>query len=156
VAGGLREAYETEESFLENLGMFLGIVSHHVADLCTPVHVGHKMDYRRVGVTSASKFHRRFERNMGRFARKIRLVPNRPRRVSLDIDYFWGIARATYTDLFLRLEELYAGKDKDIEGIREVTSEALTSAVCHTADIWHTILIESDMCSRRWSSESFV
>lgn len=36
MSGELHDAYPTEEDFLENLGMFLGIVSHHIADMCTP------------------------------------------------------------------------------------------------------------------------
>ncbi len=35
LAGELQGSYN-EEEFLENLGMFMGVLSHHVADLCTP------------------------------------------------------------------------------------------------------------------------
>jgi hypothetical protein len=154
MAGDLRDGYATEESFLENFGMFLGVVSHHVADLCTPVHVGHKMNYRRIGSTSAAGFHRRFERDMARFVRNSQIALQRPQRVSLEREYFWQIARATYNSFFLPLEDLYARQDED--GLRQVTSEAITCAIRHTANVWHTVMTESGMCDRKWYRDPLV
>jgi hypothetical protein len=45
--GELVGAYN-EIEFLENLGMFLGVASHHISDLCTPPHVGHKIDFKKL------------------------------------------------------------------------------------------------------------
>lgn len=154
VAGQLDDAYPSEESFLENLGMFLGVTSHHVADLCTPVHVGHKMNYRRAGASSASKFHRRVERDMGRMARNATIALQRPQRVTLRGEYFWQIAQTTYERQFLRLEALYAEEDR--EGLQELTSEVITTAVRHTANIWHTVLAETRMCEQKWSRDPLV
>ena len=42
----------TEDEFLENLGMFLGVISHHIGDLCTPLHVGHHIDFNALGFKS--------------------------------------------------------------------------------------------------------
>ncbi len=149
LAGELRDAYTTEECFLENLAMFLGIVSHHVADMCTPVHVGHKMDYRRAGSRSAAAFHKKFERQMGRLAYRARLTIKKPEVVDLTHEYFWSIAECAYAELFLPLESIYAENDQD--GKRTVTSKALSLAVQHTADIWHTVLTRSGMADQEWS-----
>lgn len=154
MAGQLDDAYPSEESFLENLGMFLGVASHHVADLCTPVHVGHKMDYRRVSVASAARFHRRVERDMGRLVRSATIALQRPQRISLSSEYFWQIAQTTYERHFLRLEDLYAEKDR--KGLQELTSEVITTAVHHTASIWHTVLAETGMCKQKWSRDPLV
>jgi hypothetical protein len=154
MAGELDDAYTTEESFLENLGMYLGIVSHHIADMCTPVHVGHKMDYRRAGSESARKFHSRFERQMGRLARQATVSLRKPARTPLTQDYFWEIAHSTYEDLFLPLEQIYA--DNDLEGLQEVTSEAISRSIRCTADVWHTVMADSEIRSRKWSQEPFI
>lgn len=153
MADELHDAY-TEESFLENLGMFLGITSHHIADICTPVHVGHKMDYRRAGSPSASKFHARFERQMARLARGATVQLHKPVRVEMNRKYFWNIARSTYEDLFLRLEDIYAKNDQ--AGLQEVTSEAITRSIRYTADVWHTVMLDSGICNRKWSGRPLV
>ena len=69
----------TEDEFLENLGMFLGIASHHIGDLCTPVHVGHKMNYYRVKSRNKAAFHGRVERDIDRFARKVPILFYKPK-----------------------------------------------------------------------------
>lgn len=154
MAGNLDDAYPTEENFLENLGMYLGIVSHHIADMCTPVHVGHRMNYPRAGSTSARKFHARFERQMGRLARKATVTLSRPRKVTLSQEYFWQIALSTYEDLFVGLEEIYANDNQN--ELQRVVSESISRSVSHTADVWHTVMVETDFSRHNWSHAPFV
>ncbi len=78
----------TEDQFLENLGMFLGIASHHISDLCTPVHVGHKMDYLNAGSKTQSAFHKVVERDIVRYSSKAAIILSNPKRVSLSKRYF--------------------------------------------------------------------
>ena len=81
----------TEDEFLENLGMFLGIASHHISDLCTPVHVGHKIDLKKVGSKSLARFHNKVERNMGRCVQQAHVRMVTPEIVKFSNDYFWTI-----------------------------------------------------------------
>ena len=150
--GVLDRAGEVVDEFLNDLGMFMGIASHHIADLCTPVHVGHKLDFKKVGAKSARRFHGKVERDIGRLAKRVSLQLHPPKIVEFSRDFFWGIAKEAYDSTFLKLEAIYSDNDED--GLLEMTSIAVTSAVGHTRDVWHTVFTETDMTSTKWSSGS--
>jgi hypothetical protein len=144
----------TEDEFLENLGMFLGVASHHIADLCTPVHVGHTMDYKRVGAKSRAAFHRKVENDMERLAHQcsLKLFPAAVTEISRD--HFWKIARETYNTAFVQLEAIYHDHDED--GLLEMVSLSISRAVGHTRDVWHTILSGAAMTDRTWSMQPLL
>ena len=96
----------TEDEFVENLGMFLGILCHHVADLCTPVHVGHDIDFSSLGHGSLKKFHQQVERDIDRYRTVARIQLVKPRRVKISKAYFRRIAETTYQESFLKLGDL--------------------------------------------------
>jgi hypothetical protein len=148
LAGKLKGSY-SEDEFLENLGMFLGIASHHIADLCTPVHVGHKMDYSKVGSESPSRFHSQVERDITRFTPKASITLCKPHEVSLSKKYFQKLAVDSYEQTFLLLEDIYASEDQNRKV--EMTSLIISNGVKHTADVWHTVLVSSGMLKRTWS-----
>jgi hypothetical protein len=148
-SGELGEAYPTEESFLENLGLFMGIASHHIADLCTPVHVGHKLDYGGLGYKTLSRFHQKVERDLGRLARTSTIRLAKPVIVALDRDYFWTVAEETYSRHFSRLEAVY--KSRDVGALQDLMSEVLNRAVQTTANVWFTVLKRGGMLTREWS-----
>ena len=151
--GDLSDAY-TEDEFLENLGMFLGITCHHIGDLCTPVHVGHKMNYSKAGSKSRTHFHTKVERDITRFS--IQAAPRlpKPQNTTLSKDLFIDIAKETYTLLFLNLENDYATNNKKAK--IEMTSLSIGNAVKHTANVWHSILKGSGMLARNWSMQPLL
>lgn len=155
---GFIESYSkedsSEEEFLENLGMFMGITSHHIGDLCTPVHVGHKIDYRNLGYSSFSRFHNKVERDIFRFQNKSFLKFSKPKLVDLSEKYFWNIANDTYKNIFLKLENIYSTKDE--LAITEVSSQVLSNAVKHTTDVWHTILHKTKLTNRKWTMQPLI
>lgn len=151
--GDLEDAYN-EESFLENLGMFLGITSHHIADLCTPVHVGHKINFKDLGYPSLSKFHNKVERDIFRFQKQSFLQFSKPKLIEFSDNYFWNIAKDTYKNSFLKLESYYQKKDKQF--IIEMSSQVVSNAVKHTANIWHTILYRTKMTERKWTMQPLI
>lgn len=153
MAGELGDAY-TEDSFLENLGMFLGVVSHHVADLCTPVHVGHRIDFRGLGFRRLSSMHRRVEKDIGRHALKTGIKLRKPRVVDLEETHFWDIARTTYEEWFLALPHIY-GREAAIP-VEEMAATAVGRAVTETADVWLTVLSRSKMLDRKWSMQPLL
>ena len=146
--GELDSSYN-EEEFLENLGMFLGVASHHVTDLCTPVHVGHKMDYEKVGAKSRAASHKKVERDIGRLLKQCVVQMFPVELVDFSREYFWTIAQETWDTAFLRLETVY--RDKDEGALLEIASSSITRAVRHTRDIWHTVLSCTKMTERKWS-----
>lgn len=146
--GDLADSY-TEDSFLENLGMFLWITSHHIADLCTPVHVGHKINYKAMGYSSLSQFHNKVERDILRYYESLSIQLPKPRLIEITESYFWDIARDTYENSFLILEKIYA--DKDEHAIINMASRVISQAVLHSCNIWHTILIKTGMTKQKWS-----
>ncbi|MCH7965147.1 MAG: hypothetical protein IH852_14545 [Bacteroidetes bacterium] len=148
-----KEGY-TEEEFLENLGMFLGVVSHHIADLCTPVHVGHLIDHKSLGFPTLARFHNQVERDILKFERQCKLSLPKLFRVEITRDYFWNIAADTYKNLFLNLPAIYSGKN-DYSKL-QMTSDILYNAVKHTTLVWHTILKETKMTSRKWSMQPLL
>ncbi len=145
---GKDETY-TEDEFLENLGMFLGIISHHVADLCTPVHVGHKIDFKGLGFSTLSRFHNRLERDIFKYQNRINITLPKPIIVEFSQDYFWSIANDTYNNSFLKLEGIYSTKVES--EIMDMASRVISRAVYHTSNCWHTILTKTGMTKRKWS-----
>ena len=81
--------------------MFLGIISHHISDLCTPVHVGNTIDYKKLGYKSSSRFHNRVERDISRFSNRISICLPKPKTIKISKKYFWGIARETYDNILI-------------------------------------------------------
>jgi hypothetical protein len=153
LSGELDGAY-SEDEFLENLGMFLGVESHHLADLCTPVHVGHKIDFRSLGFPTLSRFHSRVERDIGRLAKSSNVRLPKPKVVPIGREYYWKIARETYQDSFLKLPEIYGESAPEL--IEKMVFRALSAAVQHTADVWHTVLSKSGMTKRTWSMQPLL
>ena len=155
---GFIESYSeedsTEEDFLENLGMLMGITSHHIADLCTPVHVGHKIDFQNLGYSSLSRFHNKVERDIFRFQNKSSINFSKPKLVELSDKYFWNIANDTYNNIFLKLESIYETKDE--QSIIDISSQVLSNAVKHTTDVWHTILHKTKMTKRKWTMQPLI
>jgi hypothetical protein len=148
LAGELDEAYN-EEEFLENLGMYLGIACHHISDLCSPVHVGHKIDYKSLGYKSLARFHAKVERDLDRLSKQVTLNLRKSKPVELTTEYFWGIAQETYDKVFLSLEEVYVSAKE--EKLFELTSVSVSAAVNHTVDTWDTIISKTKLQDRDWS-----
>lgn len=148
------ESGYTEDEFLENLGMFLGIISHHIADLCTPVHVGHKIDYSKIKTKNKKSFHQQVERDIDRFSRKVPLFLFTPKKVRLSKEYFKCIAVETYNDLFVKLEGIYSAPETD--KIKEMVSQVVSNSVRHTANVWHSILTSTEMLNQKWSMQPLL
>jgi len=144
----------TEDEFLENLGMFLGIACHHISDLCTPVHVGHKMDYLKAGSKSRAAFHKKVELDIVRYSNQAPILLCKPKKISLSKKFFFNIAKDTYSKIFLNLEEVYA--KNSLRGKLEMTSWVISNSLRHTANAWHTILLETGMISRTWSMQPLL
>ena len=126
------ESY-TEEEFLENLGMFLGVVSHHIGDLCTPIHVEHKIDFKKMGFESLSKLHKKIEQDIEQMALQanVRLTKSKPIRISKN--YFWDIPMETYEKHFILLEALYLKPEE--KKLLEMVSEVASSGVKYTWNV---------------------
>jgi hypothetical protein len=144
----------TENDFLENLGMFLGITSHHIADLCTPVHVGHKINYESIGFSSLSRLHNQVERDILRCEREMSIRLSKPKIVKPTKSYFRSIAKDTYENSFVNLEEIYK-KNNPADKI-DMTSRIMSNAINHTANVWHTILSKTGMVKRKWSMQPLL
>ena len=152
-AGELEGAYD-EIEFLENLGMFLGIGAHHISDLCSPVHVGHKIDYQSLGFKTLPKLHQRVEKDIEKYQRRAQITLNTPKKIKLNKEYFWDIARKTYEQQFLNLNSIYSSTD-DAQ-IMEMTTIAISQAVKYTSDVWYTILKTIKMDEREWSLQQLL
>lgn len=144
----------TEDQFLEDLGMFLGVASHHIADLCTPVHVGHGADAKAMGFRGRKDLHRRIERDLERHASEVRLQLRPARKVKLSRGFFWRIAERAYETWYRRLADIYphAGDGP----LMAMTSDVLSQAVRHTKDVWHTVLLSTGMTDRKWSKQPLL
>ncbi len=143
--GDLGDVYN-EIEFLENLGMFLGIISHHIADLCTPVHVGHILDLNSLGYLSLPRFHNKVERDILRFQNESTINIPKPKIIKISDKYFWDIAQETYTNNFLHLHKIYKRKNK--QSIIDMASQTVSNAIYHTTNVWHTILTKTKMAEK--------
>jgi hypothetical protein len=144
----------TEDEFLENLGMFLGVASHHIADLCTPVHVGHKIDFKKAGFKSMSMLHSKLERDIQRLMLQANIKLTRAKSVRLSKKYFWNIAQETYDKHFVHLETLYNKNNQ--EGLLNMVSDVISSGIKYTRDVWHTVLTKTNMTKRKWSFQPLL
>lgn len=153
MSGELDNEY-TEDQFLENLGMYLGVASHHIADICTPVHVGHSIDFRSLGFHTLARLHSQVERDILRLQKMAKINLHKPKLIKFSHDYFWKIATSTYENHFTLLSDIYRNKDQ--EGLLDMVSEILTSAVRNTTDVWHTVLAKSKMTKREWSMQPLL
>lgn len=144
----------TEDDFLENLGMFFGVISHHIGDLCTPLHVGHYIDFNAMGFRSMASLHKKLESDIEKFSREASVKLSRPKTVRLSKKYFWDIAQTTYNNHFCRLESMY--KNPEDSCMFEMVSEIISSALKHTRNVWHTILQKTRMTDRKWSLQPLL
>jgi len=143
-----------EIQFLEDLGMFLGVASHHIADLCTPVHVGHNIDLSGLGFKTWKKFHSKVEKDIERYAKTARLEMRSARAVKLSRGFFRGIAEQTYKQAFQKLTTAYGQQDR--QGLIDIVSWTISSAVMYTRDVWHTILTRTRMTQQEWSLQPLL
>jgi len=153
LSGQLDDAY-SENEFLENLGMFLGVASHHIADLCTPVHVGHNIDFRSLGYSSLAHFHSRVERDISRFERRVSVKIPKPESIEFSDEYFWDIARDTFENTFVQLQALYSRDNED--ALVDMVSKVISAAVRQTTNVWHTVLSSTKMTDRKWSMQPLL
>ncbi len=153
LAGELEGAYN-EDEFLENLGMFLGVASHHISDLCTPVHVGSNIDFSALGFPTLKRFHNRVERDIKRFTNKATLQLIKPKRVNICKEFFWNVAQATYEQSFLKLNSIYSNGNED--ELKNLASQVISSAIKNTVNVWYTIISSSGMTNRKWSMQPLL
>lgn len=144
----------TENEFLENLGMFLGIASHHIADLCTPIHVGHRLEAKSLGFRSVKALHSRIEADIDRQSHRARLQLRPEQRIEISGQFFWDVAEHTYKTWYIRLADVYSPVREDV--LIRMASDVLSSAVRHTRDVWHSIIASTEMTSRTWSRQPLL
>ena len=151
LSGEMDDVY-TEVEFLANLAMYLGILSHHIADLCTPCHVGGKIDFRKAGFRSLKSLHRKLERDIEKLSSVMALSMSKPVSIDFSDEYFWSIAKNTYKERFMCLSDVYSTENED--ELLKIVSQTFSEAVVHTRNTWHTVLSSTGMTSRKWSSEA--
>ena len=151
---GELEGVYNEIEFLENLGMFLGVASHHISDLCTPPHVGHKIDFEKIGFKTLKALHSKVEKDIDRYYSSATIKLSTPKKVKLSKRYFKNIAEDTYSKSFLNLDSVY--KNNDQPKRIEMVSSVISNAVKHTTDVWHTILMETNMAEKDWSYQPLL
>ncbi len=132
-----------ETEFRLKCGSLLGVVSHLVADLWTPVHLGRSLQPSDLPYQHRRGLHWAVEADLDNAAAGIEgPVEHRPQRVTLDSAHFSRLGSQLYRRLYLRLPIIY-GKNRWAEGTLRFAEACVTGAACSTADIWHTIASSS-------------
>ena len=142
----------SEEEFLETLGLYLGIICHHIGDLCTPLHVIKNVSTKEMKFKSRKSLHDRMERDFDKCSLEALVKLEKAEKVELSQEYFWEIAKYTHENYSTKLPEIYQSKDS----IHQMVSDLLSKAIKHTRDVWHTVLHESKMTDRNWSFQTLV
>ncbi len=136
-AGGLHD-YE-EESFMVNAGAYLGVVSHHVADLHTPVHVGCRLPMSTVGYKTRQGFHSRVEADLDYTARTVASIkPYVPSSIVLSDEAFLAVAQRMYEEFYLKLPTVY-GPPTSRDVRTQFFQDCVSCAAKVTADVWTTV-----------------
>lgn len=137
--GRLADAYD-EETFPLNAGAFLGVLSHHVCDLWTPVHVGCSLPPADVGYRSRAGLHSRVEADLDTAARSVASIrPFSPRGRAFAIDALEAIARGVFDAFYLKLPTVYRPLRPPAERARFLVP-CIEGAARLTADAWLTVL----------------
>ncbi len=140
------EGWESRDQFHGQVALYLGILSHHIADLNTPVHVGHALNSELERITSNKDFHKYYERELEKYSRQADLISHRePNSVRLESATFETMARKTYEEVYLQLPSFYANREENENQIRELAHSCFVRAVEITADLWYTIAVLADL-----------
>jgi hypothetical protein len=124
-------------------GSLLGVISHLVADLWTPVHLGRSLQPADLPYRHRKDFHSVVEADLDKAAADMGgPLEHRPRRVPLDSAHFGRLGSQLYRRLYLRLPVVY-GKNRWAEDTLRFAEACITGAACTTVDIWHTIAASS-------------
>lgn len=144
----------SEIEFLENMGMFLGIISHHIADICTPLHVGKKLNHKAASFKSRKSFHDRIEKDIEKYSSQAQLHLTPCVEIPVTEAHFEGIAIQTYQKYFLTIEDIYRNNNNSL--IYEMSSDLINTAVIQTRDTWHTVLQVTKMTENKWSYQPLL
>lgn len=79
---------------------------------------------------------------------------SKPKIVEFSEKYFWSIAKETYENIFLQLEDIY--KIKEEEKLIDVSSQVISNAVNHRTNVWHTILHKTGLTKRKWTMQPLI
>lgn len=83
--GKLAKGRAERDRFHGQVALYFGILSHHIADLNTPVHVGRTLNAQLERKTHTGNFHTYYERELETYSREIELLPhNKPREHKQD------------------------------------------------------------------------
>jgi hypothetical protein len=130
--------------FHGQVALQFGIISHHIADLCTPVHLGDTLNAHLERLTSRGSFHSYYERALERYSRQARLdIDREAREIPLEPQTFESIARRIYEEVYLQLPSLYADESQNLERIQALARWCFATAVDTTSDVWYTIATQT-------------
>lgn len=137
--GKLNGCYDVE-SFALNAGAFLGVLSHHVCDLWTPVHVGCSIPPSALGYKTRAGLHSRVEADLDRAARRVdTILPYAPSKLDLTVGALETVAQAVFDRYYLRLSGIYpAAGSPDVRA--QFLEPCIRGAAQSTADAWLTVL----------------
>lgn len=128
-----------EEGFLLTAGAYLGVMTHHIADLHTPVHVGSQLPIASVGYSTNAGFHSRVEADLDYTARTVESIkPYDPQPINLTADTFLSIADWVYNEFYLKLPDIY-GPPAPLNVRTDFFAGCVRSAARVTADVWATV-----------------
>ena len=91
---------------------------------------------------------------IGRLMHKASLLLSPAKKIKIGREYFWRIAQRTFDESCQRLEDLY--HDRDTDGIGKMVSGVLSLAVTSIRDVWHTVLVSTEMTGRTWSCQPLL
>ena len=127
-------------SFAVNAGAFLGVLSHHICDLWTPVHVGCSMPPSAFGYKTRAGLHSRVEADLDRAARRVdTILPYAPSRMGFTIGALEAVARGVFDRYYLRLSAIYPAAGWP-DGRAQFLEPCIRGAARLTADAWLTVL----------------
>lgn len=130
--------------FHGQVALQFGIISHHIADLCTPVHLGDALKPQLEQLTSQRNFHSYYERALERYSRQARLDTHRKaEEIPLEPHTFESIARRIYQEVYLRLPSLYADQSQHLGEIQALARCCFATAVETTSDVWYTVATQT-------------
>lgn len=115
----------------------LGMISHFIGDICTPVHVGSKLNKELIGISK--NIHSKIERDMEKYSKSLSIqeLPN-PKTIDVSYDNIFSFGRNIYSKYYLNLKSIYSNNV-----VEAMCYEIYQLAVYTNTRIWNTMLLST-------------
>lgn len=136
-------AYPTIENLVENWVLHIGMLTHFLGDICTPLHVGicNSNHFREL---SGKKYHSKIEQALWRYHKNQDVNELDIKKCNLNTKQLIGIAKTTYNDYML-LVNLYPVQPETKIDFRDLSVRLLKRSVSFSVGWINSMIVKNHL-----------